>query len=328
MKYLVVGFCGSMGRRRVRSLRALGISEIYGYDISSDAIEIGKELGIENIENLDGFVGNVVISTPPKEHISYVKKFISMGCNVFCEASVVPEDRYHYEEIKQKLKNNNCIFFPSATIKFKDSTGFINKSLEKIGEIYSYDYRFAQNLRTWHPYQDIKDFYVSDPKTGAGREMAAFELSWLTYLFGVNSKILGACVGKLSEISHSTDIEDIYCFIIKHPKTIGSVIIDVFSHKPYRVLRISGSNGNIEFNWMENYVRIFDNSGDLISEYSEEDTSVHSGYTGFSTEKMYIEEMKNFIESTKDFSLSKCNIDEDYTVLSLVEEIERAGSKK
>ena len=86
--------------------------------------------------------------------------FINRGCHVFCEASVIPADRFIYDKLKRSTETNLVQFFPSATIKFKDSVAFIKDCLDRafIGEVLSYDYRFAQNLRTWHPYQDIKDY--------------------------------------------------------------------------------------------------------------------------------------------------------------------------
>ena len=159
--------------------------------------------------------------------------------------------------------------------------------------------------------------------------MAAFELSWLTWLFGIDYDVLGASVDKLSEISIETKIDDFYSFIIRHTKKniVGNTTIDVFSHKPYRVLRIAGTDGNVEFDWIKNKVDLFNSDGTLVSTYSEEDTSVEEGYTQFSTEKMYVEEIKNFISSVNNPQIAKCKIDDDFKVLSCVKKIERLSGR-
>jgi len=326
MSVLVLGFCGSMGKRRIRCLRRLGVKHIFGYDIHPQKEEIANDLKINLLESIDDFPGvHVIISTPPDCHIDYSKHFLNKGCHVFCEASVVPSDRKHYEEIKLLSSEKNVVFFPSATIKFKDSIRYLRKQIDRIGKVHSYDYRFAQNLRTWHPDQDIKDFYVSNPETSASREMTAFELSWLTDLFGSDARVCGSVNVGLSEISDSTGINDVSAFLLTHSVGIlGSIVIDVFSHKPYRVLRISGSKGNIEFDWIENYVKTFDTSGSLIDTFKEENTEVHEGYTQFSTEKMYDNEVASFLDSCKSPSLpAECTIEEDYAILELVESIEQ-----
>ena len=326
--FLVVGFCGSMGKRRIRCLKRLGVENIYGFDISSNSKEVAEKLEINYINSIDKFSGSaVIISTPPDHHLEYIKAFLSKGLNVFCEAAVIPEDRHFYSNIKNISAKNGVLFFPSATIKFKESIEYIKKVLEseKIGKVLSYDYRFAQNLRTWHPYQDIKDFYVSVPETGAGREMAAFELSWLTWLFGCDCNILGSTVNKRSEISKETKINDLYSFLIEHENNngcVGNVSIDVYSHKPYRYLRITGALGNIEYDWIANEVKTYNSNGKLVNIYSEKDTDVEKGYTSFSTEKMYVNEVKDFINSFKNSHIARCNIDDDYKILTLVEKIE------
>ena len=330
MIILVVGFCGSMGKRRVRCLKRLGHTNISGFDISEKSEEVAQKIGISQLKDIRNFSnGVVVLSTPPKHHVDLTKQFLSQGCHVFCEASVVPNDRHHYEEISTLANENQSIFFPSATIRFKQSVTHIKKNMSKIGRVHSYDYRCAGNLRDWHPWQDIKDYYVSDPITGAGREIAAFELGWLTWLFGIDAKIHGAAVMGLSEIADETGIDDLYSFLIEHSNekgpTQGSATIDVFSHKPYRVLRIIGEEGNIEFDWVENYVRTYDENGKLVDEYVETNTEAHEGYNEFSTERMYDDELRNFFDAIQNNSEPDCNLSEDYKVLELVEKIELIG---
>ncbi len=322
MKVLVLGHCGSMGRRRVRCLKRLGYKKIFGYDTGDYYLPEFKDDSVTRIDNYEKFKGDaVIISTPPESHIEYIRYFSNKGMHVFCEASVIPEDREHYAGFSKEK-----IIFPSSTIKFKDSISFIKNNLNLIGDIYSYDYRCAGNLRTWHPWQDISEYYVSDPETGAGREITAFELGWLNYIFGERSYIEGSFVTGLSEISESTGIDDIYTFIISHEvdgvKTVGSCTVDVFSHKNYRVLRIIGSEGNIEFDWSNNFVRLYDKSGSIIKEFAEDQNEHHSDYSEFSTEKMYDTELKNFFESMSNPSLAICTLKSDHKVLSLLEEIE------
>ena len=38
-------------------------------------------------------------------------------------------------------------------------------------------YHSGQYLPDWHPWESYKDFYVSNPATGARREIVPFELS-------------------------------------------------------------------------------------------------------------------------------------------------------
>ena len=78
-----------------------------------------------------------------------------------------------------------------------------------IGECLYSNYVTGQYLPDWHPWEDIKDYYVSK-KNRWRRELVPFELAWLNDIFG-NPKIVNSVVKKLSDIK--ADIDD---FIILH----------------------------------------------------------------------------------------------------------------
>ena len=56
MKFLVIGL-GSMGKRRIRCLKALGFNDILGFDSREDRLKDSVEKyglkGIESIETVD-----------------------------------------------------------------------------------------------------------------------------------------------------------------------------------------------------------------------------------------------------------------------------------
>lgn len=321
-----------MGRRRIRCLKHCGFlnSEIYGYDINDNAKSIATKLNIISKDSYKDFKGGLVfVCTPPKCHIEYVKNSIKYN-HVFCEASVIPEDRHHYKEILDLAKENNNIIFPSSTIRFKDSIEELRKVINSrsVGEVLSYNFRLAQNLRQWHPNQDIKDFYVSDPQTGGAREMVVFELSWLSWLFGEEINVLSGNKLKISEISEETNIDDFYCFLINHNADLpiyGNIMIDVFSHRPTRVLEITLTKGNILFDWLGNKLIVFNEKGEEIKCFKEEDQYIQDGYSSFSKEKMYIKEVQSFISHTKTGYKQRYNLETDYKILETLFKIEAAS---
>ena len=95
MKALVIGL-GSMGRRRVRCLRELGVPAIVGFDTRADRrAGAAQEYGIAVRDTLDsadlGSFDVVVISTPPDQHHLAMGRAIAAGKPCFVEASVLRE---------------------------------------------------------------------------------------------------------------------------------------------------------------------------------------------------------------------------------------------
>ena len=91
MAILIVGL-GSMGRRRIRNLRALGILDPVGYDQRVDRREVvGAEYGIATVESLaalDEPPEIVIVSTWPQGHLPTLEWAASVGAHAFVEASV------------------------------------------------------------------------------------------------------------------------------------------------------------------------------------------------------------------------------------------------
>ena len=91
MKALVIGL-GSMGRRRVRCLRQLGVQSIEGFDLRADRrAQAAQEYGIPVREQLAAgdlrAFDVVVVSTPPDQHHTALGWAIDAGKPCFVEAS-------------------------------------------------------------------------------------------------------------------------------------------------------------------------------------------------------------------------------------------------
>ncbi|NBW55991.1 MAG: hypothetical protein EBR42_11945, partial [Betaproteobacteria bacterium] len=96
MKFLVIGL-GSMGKRRIRCLQALGFQDIVGVDVREDRRhEAQNSYGIQvhsdyaMCMNQDVFHG-VVISLPPLLHVAAMQACLKHNTPFFVEASVVDD---------------------------------------------------------------------------------------------------------------------------------------------------------------------------------------------------------------------------------------------
>jgi predicted dehydrogenase len=111
MKFLVVGL-GSMGKRRVRNLQALGYKDIAGFDPREDRRkEAAEKYGIAIFDDvtraLDDFKPDaLVVSTGPKYHMDYAWLAEGKGLHCFIEASVLEAERI------LALSKKNCRFRP------------------------------------------------------------------------------------------------------------------------------------------------------------------------------------------------------------------------
>ena len=327
MNYLVIGL-GSMGKRRVRNLQALGLEHVAGFDPRADRRqESAEKYGIEIFDNLDNamqtFEPNVfVISTPPDLHMHYAYFAFERGISCFIEASVVDAEKIKL--LSQKVENTNIVMAPSCTMRYYFGPKKIKELISEkvIGEILNINYQTGQYLPDWHPWEKIEDFYVSTRETGAAREIVPFELTWLNDIFG-DAKALACVKAKLTDMP--ADIDDIYhCLLRYNGNILANLTVEVISRpKATREMRILSSDGELIFSAETNSVSYINTSMDSWKEYKFDTGTVESEY--INPEEPYIAEMKDFVTAVnaKDQSLYPNTLQNDYGVLQTLYALEQ-----
>jgi predicted dehydrogenase len=326
MKFLVVGL-GSMGKRRIRNLQYLGEQDVIGFDMLDDRRkECEEKYHITTFNNIDKAMTEkpdaLVISTPPNHHLEYELLAAKNNKHFFCEAGVFSKG---VDELIKICKTKKIVAAPSATLRFNDSIKKIKKLIDekKIGTVVAVTYHMGQYLPDWHPWENISKFYVGQRETSATREMVPFEMEWLTWIFGDVEKL--SCIkGKISALP--VDIDDVYQLIFQFKSgVIGHLLIEVISRTPTRILRIVGEKGSIEWNWMDDVVKMYDPEKKKWIEFKEEKGFKEKGYVA--KENMYIEEIRNFVQAIHGERSYIYSLEQDYQILSLLKAAETSSNK-
>jgi len=334
MRVLIIGL-GSMGKRRIRNLQALGYRDIFGYDPRKDrCIEANDKYFINCYQNFERAVVKInpevfIISTPPDLHMEYAYYAYEKSINCFIEASVVDDEKIL--KLSQMMEDKNFLIVPSCTMDYLPFVIKIREliKLNRIGTVLNINYQVGQYLPDWHPWEDIKDFYVSKKETGAGREIVPFELTWLNNLFG-NPKALACIKTKLTNLD--ADIDDIYHFILKYPNNLlANITVEVISRpKATRELIILGSKGKISYTQDTNILKYTNIDMDDWEIIKFDLKNVEKDY--IYSEEPYIQEIDDFMKSIK---LKKDNkevvynntLKKDYLVLQILYKLEELANK-
>jgi predicted dehydrogenase len=323
MKFLIIGL-GSMGKRRIRCLQALGYTNIVGVDLREDRRnEVFEKYAVETTESPDNIALSdfdaIIISTPPGQHTPYAKLAIDHGKPAFIESSVIME---HVKEIKSYNKNN-IFLAPSCTLRFhpmiKGITSIIKEG--KYGKITNFSYHSGQYLPDWHPWENINDYYVSKRTTGGGREIVPFELTWIVDTIGWPIDAKGSFE---KTIDLGPDIEDSYAFVLKYDGMVGSILVDVASRYATRSLIINMELGQIQWKWDEACFNLYEVESNRWIKFNQPEFSAAEGYNKNIGEGMYIEELKCFIDSINSPSSFPKSIDDDIKVLEILNKIEQS----
>ena len=328
VKLLIVGL-GSMGKRRIRNLQYLKAGEIIGFDVREDRRKEAEEK--HGMKTFDGFSkamrdqpDALIISTPPDLHVKYAMEAAKNNKHFFMEASVVD---WGMNELIAECQKRDIVAAPSCTMRFHPSVKKIKEivNAKNIGDALLFTYHSGQYLPDWHPWEDYRKFYVAKKETGAAREIAAFELVWLTWIFGKVDTI--SCFkGKLSKLD--VEIDDAYQIIMKFKSGVfGHMLIDVISRVPDRSFKTFGEEGVILWDWGVG-VKVYTAKDKDWKNYPENGGITIEGYTEKIKEEPYIEEMNSFIRAIKKEIKYPYTLEEDKRILEVLYAAERSSDNK
>ncbi len=325
MKALQVGL-GSMGKRRIRNLLALGINDITGFDKREDRrreaeekynIKTTGEISAELLNESDVYI----VSTPPDRHNEYMKYAVTHGKPAFIEASVIKEG---LQEIAETAAENGTLIAPSCTFRFHPGVKIIKDIVlgKKYGKICNFTYIMGQYLPDWHPWENIKDFYVGKKETSASREMVPFELTWLLDVTG-NPEEVFAFYGSTHNMG--VDIDDTYNVNFRFKDFLGTLIVDVVSRFATRSLIMNLERAQIRWNWEEKTIKLYDAESKKWESFNLEEGHAEDGYNKNIAEEMYIDEMRAFVESAKGAKPFPNTLANDIAILDILEKAEQTN---
>lgn len=331
MRILVVGL-GSMGKRRVRNLLDNGLSkdEIIGFDLRVDRRNDAEErydiktvASIETVEMTE--LDAMIISVPPDIHKLYMDIAVDRGIPCFVEASVVDDGM---DDLEKKIYEKGAVVCPSCTLRFHPAIKMIKKIINEgmIGHISNFSYHSGQYLPDWHPWENIKDFYVSNPPTGGGREIVPFELTWMNWIFG---DIKNICGYYRKTIPLDAPIDDTYVSAIEYENgIIGTMVVDVVSRKAIRHLTINGENGQIVWDWDKKGFTVYSDGGTREIIVNDPEGHAAVGYNSNIVEEMYIEEIAHFLNTVKNGEMFPNTIEDDHKILRSLYALESTDERK
>ncbi len=290
LRFLVIGF-GSIGKRHIKNLLALGAKDLLVYDTRQDRLtEARSELNLDTVESLDHAWKKepevVLITTPTSSHVSLALQAAHHNSHLFIEKPL--SDRLEgTNELIEVVRRQNLISLIGCNMRFHPGILAVRSLLidGAIGRVVTARAEVGYYLPEWHPWEDYRDSYSARRDLGGGVILDSIhEIDYLRWMFGEVESV--ACfAAKLSKLEIET--EDTAAILLRFSSNvIGEVHMD-YIQRPYsRTCEVIGDQGKI--NWdFETGVRV----------YSATTKSWKTITTppNWQTNQMYLEEMKHFL---------------------------------
>lgn len=320
MNIAVVGL-GSMGKRRIRLLRTIQSDcKIVGIDSNRERMgKVAEEYQIEVYQTLSEVMAEldcVFVCTSPSYHGKIIEEALLRGCHVFTEINLIPD---MYESNMKLAEEKGKVLFLSSTTLYKSEMRYIKGVVEGEQNCSAYTYHVGQYLPDWHPWDNLKDFFISNQRTNGCRELLAIELPWIQYAFG---KIEHVNVVKRKLTTLEVDFPDTYLIQVEHEGgNVGSIIMDVVSREAVRKLEIINENFYIRWDGTPETLMEKDvETGELkmvpTGQYIHE-----QGYGNFINEYAYLKEIEEFF-AVIDGKQAIYGFAEDMEIIKIIDEIE------
>lgn len=261
MKVLIVGF-GSIGKRHARVLQYLYESrvEVFVLDSSEERRNEAVDQGF-HIGSLNGRYDLVVIASSTASHVDVLDGLsVQSSMMIYLEKPVGSELKSiapSIRRIQKELDRHDGQSIVGYMLRHHPAVKLLREMVDcgKFGQLLKYRAECGMYLPNWHPWEDYRDFYMSDIDGGGGALLDISHEIDLALSFAGPAESVQGSFGNLSGLECSSD--DFAEFIIRHKSgAIGSVSLDLIQKDTFRQSRFIFEKSEATINFVDKTLTI------------------------------------------------------------------------
>jgi predicted dehydrogenase len=287
---LVVG-SGSIGRRHMRNLHALGLQHLAACDPNSDRLApMETELGIQSFTDFEQAMDAiqpelVFVCSPPVFHVPQALQAVRAGAHVFVEKPL-SHILDGVDELIAEAETCQRVVQVGYNLRFHPGLQKVKQLVDDsaIGRILWARLEVGQYLPDWRPWQDYRQSYTARRDLGGGIILdASHELDYIIWLLGQPIEVM-CMAGKVSDLE--IDVEDCATVLLRFASGAQVDVHMDFVQRGYaRSCKLVGEQGTIIWDYPVHQVQIYK---------AETDSWKTMTYT-FNSNDMYVAEVQHFL---------------------------------
>ena len=322
MKIAVIGL-GSIGRRHLGNLRAIGVETLHAYDAAeaqrtASAAQFPDAHVMPTLEAaLDGVAG-VVVCTPPSSHLEIARLAMAGGAHLMIEKPLAGSSE-GLEDLLRSCDTRGLKVLTAYNWRYWPPMQFAERLLRegRIGAVHAGRTEYAYHLSTRYPGQDYRRFYMADVKQGGGCLLdESHAIDYMRWLLGEVLEV-SAAVERVSSLEISTD--DLADLTVRFASgAIGNIHMNLFAWNVHSHLEIMGEKGVIQWRRLENEIRVFDPTANRWEIYP----------FGGQLNDMYVEEARHFLACIRGEASPRCDGWDGLKTMRVIDAARRAASER
>ncbi|MCS6802854.1 MAG: Gfo/Idh/MocA family oxidoreductase [Chloroflexota bacterium] len=283
--------CGSIGRRHVANLKALGVEAVAVYDPVPErltelraAADVTAFAALDDIWRWEPTV--VFVTAPTSCHLELALAAAERGCHLFIEKPLA--DRLAgTEQLVALVRERGLVSLVGCNLRFQPGLQAVKRWLEAgaIGRVVAARIEFGQYLPDWRPGSAYQASYSARRALGGGIILDAIhEIDYARWLLGEPLGV--ACfAGTLSHLEIET--EDTAALLLRLPDAIVEIHLDYVQRVYSRTCQIIGDEGTIRWDYSAGEARYYHASGACELVFNP---------PAWTPNEMYLAELRHFLD--------------------------------
>ena len=281
MRILIIG-TGSIGRRHIASLQALGVEPQFVFLRAGARIdEFSDRLGARVVDAWQDALALkpelAVIATPSTLHLDALQMLLPAGIPCYVEKPVVAS--FEQLEALTNLLGRSAKLPPTlvgCNLRFLPSLGRLRQLLREgaIGQPVRASFQVGQWLPDWRPPQDYRASYSADSARGGGVVLdLVHELDAARWIFGEFDQV-HAIGGHYSRLEIHTE-DSAAVLLGRAGGPVVALGLDYVARKPMRRYEIIGEDGTLVWDLPAKSLQLINSQGcqDVVCGPTDFDTA-------------------------------------------------------
>jgi len=334
MKFLIAGL-GSVGRRHMRNLVALGEKDIVlyrtrkatmpedelaGYPIETDLREALKK------HKPDA----VIVANPTSLHLDTAIPAAEAGCHILLEKPISYSTE-RLDQLEKVVKKSGSKVLVAFQFRFHPSLIKAKQLISdgEIGRVISAHVHFGEYLPAWHPWEDYRKGYAARADMGGGVVLTqCHALDYLPWLVGKVKSVWGF-TAKLSDLE--VDVEDTAKIGLRFESgALGSLHLDFNQQPPSHRFEVIGTKGTLKWDLSNGATRIYRASPESLAISTGMGIKAGGEWEaypladGWERNLMFLEQMKHFVAVVRGEVEPICTLDDGVWVMKLISAVHQS----
>jgi len=261
MRVLIVGF-GSIGQRHYENLRHIDPEiEITIWRQHTKTMPETGNSECRIVHTLDEALQPkpdcALICNPASQHIQTALSLAKEGIHLFIEKPI-SDTLEDVDALVALCKQKRLTLMVGYNFRFYKPLQMMRSAIlkGKVGRILNIRAEIGQYLPDWRPERDYRESVSAKKTLGGGALLElSHELDYVRWIVGEVEQVY--CLsGHVSDLE--MDVDDMAEIVLKFQDGIfGSVHLDMVQRTPFRLCRVIGTDGTIEWNANSHQVRLF-----------------------------------------------------------------------